>query len=125
GAVRRIHSKPEVFDQCRTWLATQYPRAELIPAASTSRAAQTAAEENKMALQIGAEPGSAAVGSELAGQIHGLNLLFDRIEDNPDNVTRFFVLARHRAKRTGDDKTSIFFQTADKPGALVQVLSVF
>ncbi len=40
--VRRIHSKPEVFSQCRTWLATQYPLAQLIPAASSSRAAQTA-----------------------------------------------------------------------------------
>jgi chorismate mutase / prephenate dehydratase len=125
GAVRRIHSKPEAFDQCRSWLATQYPDAELIPSTSTSRAAQTAAEENKLALQIGAEPGSAAVGSELAGHIHGLNLLFERIEDNPDNVTRFFVLSGHRAKRSGDDKTSIMFQTADQPGALVQVLSVF
>jgi chorismate mutase/prephenate dehydratase len=125
GAVRRIHSKPEVFDQCRMWLATQYPQADQIPAASSSRAAQTAAEECRLALQIGTEPASAAIGSELAGQIHGLNLLFARIEDNPDNVTRFFVLSRHRAKRTGDDKTSIMFAAADKPGALVQVLSVF
>lgn len=125
ASVRRIHSKTEAFDQCRGWLATQFPGAELIPATSTSRAVQTAFEEHKMGLQIGAEPGSAAIGSELAGQIHGLNLLFDRIEDNPDNVTRFFILARQQAKRSGDDKTSIVFQTADKPGALVQVLSVF
>lgn len=124
-SIRRVHSKPEVFDQCRNWLATQLPAAELIPAASSSRAAQTAAEECKLALQIGAEPGSAAIGSELAGQIHGLNLQFDRIEDNPDNVTRFFVLSRTKAKRSGDDKTSIMFIAADKPGALVSVLSVF
>jgi chorismate mutase / prephenate dehydratase len=125
GAVRRIHSKPEVFDQCRNWLATQFPQAELIPAASSSRAVQTAAEECKMALQIGAEPGTAAIGSELSGQIYGVNALFARIEDNPDNVTRFFVLSRHQAKRSGDDKTSIMFTAADKPGALVSVLSVF
>lgn len=125
GSVRRIHSKPEIFDQCRGWLATQYPQADQIPAASSSRAAQTAAEECRLALQIGAEPASAAIGSELAGQIHGLNLLFAKIEDNPDNVTRFFVISRHRAKRSGDDKTSIMFTAADKPGALVGVLSVF
>lgn len=125
GSVRRIHSKPEVFDQCRGWLATQYPQADQIPAASSSRAAQTAAEECRLALQIGAEPASAAIGSELVGQIQGLNLLFARIEDNPDNVTRFFVISRHRAKRSGDDKTSIMFTAADKPGALVGVLSVF
>jgi chorismate mutase/prephenate dehydratase len=125
GAVRRIHSKPEIFDQCRHWLATQYPHAELIPAASSSKAAQIAAEECRMAQQISAEPGTAAIGSELAGQIYGLNVLFNRIEDNPSNVTRFVVLGRHRSKPTGDDKTTLMFATADKPGALVGVLSVF
>lgn len=123
--VRRIHSKPEVFSQCRVWLATQYPQAELIPGASSSRSAQTAAEECATALSIGATPGSAAIGSRLAGEIYGLNVLFEKIEDNPSNITRFFVISRHAAQRSGDDKTSIMFTTADKPGALVSVLSVF
>ncbi len=125
ASVRRIHSKPEVFDQCRIWLATQYPGAELIPAASSSRAAITAAEECGMAVKIGAEPGSAAIGSVLAGQIYGLNVLFEDIEDNPSNITRFCVISRQQAKRSGDDKTSMMFTTADKPGALVSVLQVF
>jgi len=123
--VRRIHSKPEIFTQCRKWLATQYPQADLVPAPSSSRAVQTAIEENKIAEGIGAEPGSAAIGSVLAGQIYGLKVLFERIEDEPDNITRFFVISKQRAERTGDDKTSIMFQTADKPGALVSVLAVF
>lgn len=125
GAIRRIHSKPEIFDQCRKWLSTQYPQAELLPAASSSRAAQLAAEECQVAAKIGATPGSAAIGSELAGQIYGLNLLFPRIEDNPANVTRFVVLGKQRPKPTGDDKTTIMFSTADKPGALARVLTVF
>ncbi len=123
--VRRIHSKPEVFSQCRHWLATQYPQAQLIPAASSSRAVMTAAEECAKAREIGAEPGSAAIGSELAAQLYGLKVLFAKIEDNPNNVTRFFVISRTRAQRSGDDKTSIMFATADKPGALVSVLQVF
>ncbi|MCC7389517.1 MAG: prephenate dehydratase [Phycisphaerales bacterium] len=123
--VRRIHSKPEVFSQCRTWLATQYPQAQLIPAASSSRAAQTAVEENKTALSIGAQPGSAAIGSELAGLLYGLQVLFARIEDDPSNLTRFAVISRQKAKRSGDDKTSVMFNTVDKPGALVDVLLVF
>ncbi|GMV27673.1 MAG: P-protein [Phycisphaerae bacterium] len=124
-SVRRIHSKPEVFSQCRTWLATQYPQAELIPAASSSRAVKTAADEAKTALSIGAEPASAAIGSELAGQIYGLKTLFAKIEDNPNNITRFCVISRQRSQRTGDDKTSMMFNTVDKPGALVSVLQVF
>lgn len=122
--VRRIHSKPEVFSQCRTWLATQYPSAQLVPAASSSRAAQTAVEENKTALSIGAEPGAAAIGSELAGSLYGLQVLFARIEDKPGNITRFAVISRQKAKRSGDDKTSVMFDTVDEPGALVEVLMV-
>ena len=52
-------------------------------------------------------------------------MLFENIEDNPDNVTRFFVISREAAKRTGDDKTAIMFTTAHKPGALAEVLDVF
>ena len=125
SAVRRVHGKPEALAQCRTWLATQYPTAEVIPAASSSRGAITAAEECKLAVSIGAEPGSAAVGPELAGDIYGLKTLFARIEDNPNNVTRFVVLSRQHAEPTGDDKTSLMFKTEDKPGALVAVLNLF
>ncbi|MFE8600037.1 chorismate mutase [Archangium violaceum] len=123
--VRRIHSKPEIFQQCRNWLSTQYPGVELMPAASSSRAAQIAADECRKALEIGAEPGAAAIGTALAGQLYGLNVLFPRIEDDPNNITRFVIIARQNARPTGDDKTSLMFTTDDKPGALVSVLGVF
>ena len=75
--------------------------------------------------------GVAAIGSSLAAEVYGLKTLFANIEDNPNNVTRFFVIGRTgaggpgAAKRTGDDKTSIIFTTAHKSGALVDVLDVF
>ncbi len=119
--VKRIHSKPEVFSQCRNWLATQYPHAELIAAPSTSRAVQIARDEQER------DPanGSAAISSLLAAQLNDVNILFEDIEDDPSNVTRFFVLSRQTAHPSGDDKTSIMFATADKPGALVSVLRAF
>ncbi|GJM19270.1 MAG: chorismate mutase [Phycisphaeraceae bacterium] len=125
AAVRRIHSKPEIFAQCRQWLATQYPQAELVAAASSSKAAQIAVEEDNKAREIGMAPGAAAIGTALAGELYGLKILFPRIEDNPNNITRFYVISRERAKRTGDDKTSIIFQTEHAAGALVDVLAVF
>ena len=123
--VRRIHSKPEVFAQCRNWLTTQYPNAALLPDASTSQAVQTAIKENKLAVEIGAEPGSAAIASELAGELYGLPVLFSNIADNPDNITRFYIISKEKALASGDDKTSIMFATEDKPGALVEVLQAF
>lgn len=119
--VKRIHSKPEVFSQCRHWLATQFPKAELVPAASSSRAVQTARAEQLLE----PERGAAAIGSTLAGQIYGVNTLFEDIEDNPNNITRFVVISTQRTKPSGEDKTSLMFSTEHKPGALVSVLGVF
>ena len=113
--ITRIYSKPEVFAQCRNWLSAVAKDRDIQPAASTSRAAELAASE----------PGAAAIGAAVAGKIYDLELLFENIEDNPDNVTRFFVIGRESARRSGDDKTAIMFTTAHKPGALAEVLDVF
>ena len=113
--VRTIYSKPEVFAQCRRWLSTVAKDRDVQPAASTSKAAEMA----------GQQPGIAAIGSALAGELYGLHVLFENIEDNPDTVTRFFVIGREAARRTGEDKTAIMFTTAHKPGALAEVLDVF
>jgi chorismate mutase/prephenate dehydratase len=119
--IRKIHSKPEVFSQCRNWLSTQFPGVDLVAAPSTSRAVQIAKAEH----EADSTCGSAAIASALAGQLHGLNALFPDIEDNPNNITRFFVISKQSAQPSGKDKTSIMFNTADKPGALVSVLRVF
>lgn len=114
-AIRRIYSKPEALSQCRKWLSVQLQHAEKVPAPSTSRAAEMASKED----------GAAAIGSTLAGEIYGLNVQFANIEDNPQNTTRFFIIAKQSGKPTGDDKTSIMFTTEHKAGALVSVLDVF
>jgi chorismate mutase/prephenate dehydratase len=113
--VKQIYSKPEVFSQCRKWLAAMGKDRDVQAAASTSKAAEMASQE----------PGVAAIGSKLAGQLNGLRVLFENIEDDPDNQTRFFVIGREPARRSGDDKTAIMFTTAHKPGALAEVLDVF
>lgn len=113
--VHTIYSKPEVFSQCRKWLASTARDRNIQPAASTSKAAEIAARE----------PGAAAIGSVIASELYNLPVLFENIEDNPDNITRFFVISRESAKRSGDDKTAIMFTTAHKPGALAEVLDVF
>ena len=110
-----VQSKPEVFAQCRKWLASTARDRTVQSAASTSKAAELAATT----------PGYAAIGSKLAGELHGLHVLFENIEDDPDNQTRFFVLSREGARKTGDDKTAVMFTTAHKPGALAEVLDVF
>jgi chorismate mutase/prephenate dehydratase len=119
-AVKKIYSKPEVFSQCRAWLATQYPKAELIATPSSSKAVQHVAQAK------GVESRSAAaIGSTLAASLYDVNVLFEAIEDEPHNLTRFAVISNHQALRSGDDKTSVMFTTLNKPGALARVLTDF
>jgi chorismate mutase/prephenate dehydratase len=113
--IRTIYSKPEVFSQCRKWLTAVAKDRDVQPAASTSHAAELAASQ----------PSVAAIGTTLAGELYGLRMLFENIEDNPDNETRFLVIGREPARKSGDDKTAIMFTTAHKPGALAEVLDVF
>ena len=113
--IKVIASKPEVFAQCRKWLSTRFNEVQLVPVASSAKAAEMAA----------AEEGLAAIGSTMAAELYGLKIIFANIEDNPSNQTRFFVIATTPTKRTGNDKTAIMFTTAHKAGALVEVLNIF
>ncbi len=115
--IQRIYATRTVFGHCRKWLAVQFPGAALHETASTADAVE-------MALSAGAD-NTAAIGSALAGEIHGLHVLFPDIEDEPNNITRFLILSKQQALASGNDKTSMMFTTADKSGALVAVLAVF
>lgn len=119
--VKTIYSKSEAFMQCRNWLATQYPKVELIPAESTA----ASVEKAKLAFEKDPNSGTAAIGSSLAGEIYGLHPLFEQIEDRQNNITRFLILAKNETEVSGNDKTSIMFTTDDRPGSLVDVLNVF
>ncbi len=113
--VRVIYSHPQVFGQCREYLGANFPRTQQVECPSTTAAAQRA----------GKEPGAAAIASDTAADIYGLRILERAIEDNPDNVTRFFVVSRQPAPRTGNDKTSLMFSIKDAPGVLHTMLMAF
>jgi chorismate mutase/prephenate dehydratase len=112
--IKKVYSRPEVFAQCRKWLSATLRDAETVAVASSAKAAQTAA----------AEKDAAAIGSVIAGELYGLKILRESIEDTSNNITRFLVIGREDAKATGDDKTAILFSTAHKAGALADVLDV-
>jgi chorismate mutase/prephenate dehydratase len=113
--IEKIYSKPEVFTQCRNWLAATFKEAKTVAEPSTAKAAQRAAKE----------PRSAAIGSAIAAELYGLKIVCENIEDTPNNITRFFAVGREDSKPTGEDKTAVTFSTAHKAGALVDVLEVF
>jgi chorismate mutase/prephenate dehydratase len=115
GEIKRVVSHPQALAQCRDWLERHLPHAEIVATPSTAGAAEQAV----------ADVSTAAVASDLAGQLYGLPLLRERIEDHANNVTRFLVVGRGPAARTGRDKTSILFTIRDEVGTLHRILEPF
>ena len=113
--VRVVCSHPMALSQAATWLRHELPGARLEEVESTGEAARRAAREQ----------GVAAIGSALAAEAHGLNVLARNIQDARTNATRFIVLGRAWAGRTGKDKTSVVFSVKDRPGVLRDALAAF
>ena len=113
-AVDVIYSHTQPLGQCRAFLAKRYPDAELVASLSTAAAVKD---------MLDADPNVAAIGNRRAADLYGAEVLFERIEDNSNNLTRFVVLAKSDHERTGNDKTSIAFSYADDaPGILYSTI---
>lgn len=66
----------------------------------------------------------AAVASESAADIFGLEILAKGIETNKKNFTRFLVLHKNLNKTNNDNKATLFFQLPHDPGALAKILNI-
>ncbi|HEU4403668.1 MAG TPA: prephenate dehydratase [Polyangiaceae bacterium] len=116
GAVRRVYSHPQALGQCRLWLAKNLAGAQLVQTPSTSAAAREAAADTE----------GAAIGSALAAEIYDLPVLRESVQDMATgNATRFIVIAREHAPRTGRDKTTLAFSLKEGRGALKRALEIF
>jgi chorismate mutase/prephenate dehydratase len=54
--------------------------------------------------------------------MYNVPILASRIEDMPDNVTRFVVIGKQRPVPTGRDRTSLMVSIEDRPGSLLNLL---
>jgi len=115
AGIKKVFSHPQPLGQCRTWLNTNLPHAELVLSSSTAAAARAAADE----------PGSAAISSRLAAELHELSIIRADIQDRKHNATRFLVIGQTDAPHTGCDRTSIVFSAPHEQGALRRSLEIF
>jgi len=113
--VTRIYSHAQSFAQCRKWLETHYPNVEKVAVSSNAEAAK----------RVKSEWNSAAISGEMAAKIYGLSIISEKIEDFPDNSTRFLIIGQQATGPSGDDKTSIMVSMKNQPGALHDLLSPF
>ncbi len=114
--IEMIYSKDIAFGQCASFLSEHsLDHIQRVPVDSTARAAQLAREN----------PKSAAICSHIAAKLYNVPVLFENIEDNSANKTRFVILSHFKNARCGKDKTSLFanLENTDKPGVLYHLLS--
>lgn len=113
--ISRIYSHSQSLAQCRNWLDAHYPKAERIAVNSNAEAAR----------RLKGEWNAAAIAGSLAAERYELKILSEKIEDQPDNSTRFLIIGTQQVPASGVDKTSIVVSTRNEPGALHNLLEPF
>lgn len=111
-SLSKIYSHQQSLAQCRHWLDTHFPNVERIAVSSNGEAAR----------RLKNEWHSAAIAGDVAVAEYGLHKLHENIEDNPNNTTRFLIIGKEDTAPSGQDKTSILVSSADRTGALIEIL---
>lgn len=113
--VKFVYSHPQGLGQSQRFLLQHgiEPR----PYADTAMSARYIAETKP--------EGGAVIASKQAAEVYGLEILVPHVNFNYSNITRFVVIRREPELKDGQNKVSIVFKTAHRPGALLEALRFF
>ncbi|MDD7545839.1 prephenate dehydratase [Actinobacillus porcinus] len=113
-----LYSHPQVIQQCSQFIRS-LDRVHIEYCESSSHAMELVSSLNK--------PNIAALGNEDGGHLYGLKVLKTDIANQPNNITRFIVIAREPLTVSPQisSKTLLLMTTSQKAGALVDALLVF
>ena len=114
--LRRVSSHAVALTQCRRFFV-EHPWTEAVTAYDTAGAVRDLMKTGR--------PTDAAIASALAAELYSAEVLLEGIEDDPQNYTRFLVLAREPGPVEKASKTSIVFALENRPGSLHQALGAF
>jgi len=114
-SISRIYSHSQSLAQCRKWLDGHYPGVERIAVNSNAEAAK----------RLQGEWNAAAIAGEMAADMYDLEVLAEKIEDQPDNSTRFLIIGTQDVPSSNEDKTSVVVSMRNEPGALHNLLEPF
>lgn len=116
-AIQAIYSHPQALGQCRRFLERCFPKVQVAATLSTVAAVE---EMKASAVPAG------AIAPHRTAAMYGVDVLAQGIQDSPNNLTRFVVLASADHPPTGDDRTSLCFSFQDdRPGLLYEVMGEF
>ena len=115
NSISRIYSHSQSLAQCRKWLDAHYPKVERVAVSSNAEAAK----------RLKGEWNAAAIAGSMAAELYGLKMIAEKIEDQPDNSTRFLIIGTQEVPPSGVDQTSIVVAMRNEPGALHNLLEPF
>lgn len=115
--IKTIISHPQAISQCYNYIYKKFrDNVEYKSESSTANAIQNLSKDD---LSI------AAIGSEFSANYYSKPILDKNINDINNNQTRFILLGNFDLpKKNSDYKTSIFFSTQNKSGALCEILQI-
>ena len=116
ATLRRVASHPVALAQCRRFFA-ENPQLEAVVAYDTAGSVRDLLRDGPAT--------NAAIGSALAARLYGGQILLEGIEDDPQNYTRFLVLAREAGPLETATKTSLVFTLRHEPGILHRAIGAF
>jgi prephenate dehydratase len=114
--IERVISHPVALDQCLASLKT-LPNVKFEAVDDTAGAVRAVLEDGN--------PRVAAIGPRAAAEIYGGVVLRDAVQDENENVTRFFLLSRDPAPRRRLGRMCVAFELAHEPGSLHRALGIF
>ncbi len=111
-----VESHYMAINQCREFFRS-HPQIKLIDAEDTAGSMRNIAE-NKLQK-------TGAIGSKLAAEQYGLEIIAKGIETNKQNYTRFLTLKKQEEQNTEDfNKASLALLLPHKQGSLAKILSI-
>ncbi len=114
--IQRVYSKAEALMQTTHFL-DEHADWQRISVVNTAVAAKKVFEEK--------DKTQAAVCSAYAAKVHGLSVLADNLNDEPDNSTRFVIVTNQKVYLHEASKISICFELPHESGSLYRILSHF
>lgn len=111
--IKTVYSHPQALMQSSEFLNGHREWSQ-ISVENTAVAAKKILEEQDRT--------QAAIASEVAGELYGLDVLASAINHNKNNTTRFIILAKDRVYCRNAGKVSICFELPHKSGSLYNML---
>ena len=117
-SIELVLSHPQALGQCARYITKTFPNAKVVSTLSTAHAFKKIAEERLLK--------AVAIGNQNAALKYGLKVFAREIEDEPNNETKFVLVAKtFELNSKGSETSLVIVPKRDRPGLLFSILKYF